>query len=149
MKNKPPKAGVVAALQSGRKIIRYRNNDIIYRQGDPCDALYYLVDGEVRFRVLSPNGKAAVVSIVGANSFFGDCGLVGESLRLTTACSFGEACVLRLDREAMWELLGDSSALREAFITFLVNRRIQIQNHLVDHIIYPAEMRLAKQLMLL
>ena len=148
MNNERPTAAVVAALQLGRRIIRYQNNDIIYRQGDPSDALYYLMDGEVRFRVLSPNGKAAVVSIMGAGSFFGDDCLVGESPHFPTACSFGEAYVLRLDRQVMWDLLRDNSELRETFIAFLVNRKTQILKHLVDHIIYPAEKRLAKQLML-
>jgi CRP/FNR family cyclic AMP-dependent transcriptional regulator len=148
MNNERPTAAVLSALQLGRKIMRYQNNDIIYRQGEPSDALYYLVDGEVRFRVLSPNGKAAVVSLMGAGSFFGDDCLAGESVHFTTACSFGEAYVLRLESDAMWDLLHDNPELRETFITFLVSRKNQILKHLVDHIIYPAEKRLAKQLML-
>jgi CRP-like cAMP-binding protein len=43
-------------------------NQIVFSQGDPSDAVFY-VEGKVKVTVVSEQGKDAVVAILGANDF--------------------------------------------------------------------------------
>jgi CRP-like cAMP-binding protein len=65
--------------QDGGTISTYQNGQIIYRQGDPADALYYIVSGTVKVTYISEFGKEAVIAILGAGDFFGEGCVNGNS----------------------------------------------------------------------
>lgn len=47
----------------GRSIGKYRKDQVVFSQGDPADAVFYIQKGKVKLIVLSPQGKEAVVAI--------------------------------------------------------------------------------------
>jgi CRP/FNR family transcriptional regulator, cyclic AMP receptor protein len=47
----------------------YRKKQIIFSQGSPADAVFYLEKGKVKLTVLSTRGKEAVVAILGSGDF--------------------------------------------------------------------------------
>jgi CRP/FNR family cyclic AMP-dependent transcriptional regulator len=55
----------------GRSINAYRGDQILFAQGEPADAVFYLQSGKVKVTVVSELGKEAIVAILGANEFFG------------------------------------------------------------------------------
>ena len=62
----------LAHIGEGRTIANYRQNDIICKQGDPLDAVFYIEIGRVKLSIVSPNGKEAVLSLRGDGDFFGE-----------------------------------------------------------------------------
>ena len=44
----------------------------IFRQGEPCDAVFYLRAGAAKVHVLSKSGREAVIIILGPGEFFGE-----------------------------------------------------------------------------
>ena len=68
----------LAKVGEGRSIGKYRKEQIVFSQGDPADAVFYIQKGKVKITVVSEQGKEAVVAILGANEFFGEvyCGPV-------------------------------------------------------------------------
>ena len=69
------------------RISDYRKDQIVYRQGDPAGAVFYIQSGKVKKTVVSEQGKEAVIALLEAGDFFGEGCLAGESLRLATACA--------------------------------------------------------------
>jgi CRP/FNR family transcriptional regulator, cyclic AMP receptor protein len=65
----------------GRTMISCRKNQKLFSQGDPADAIFYIQSGKVKLTVISKQGKEAVVGILGANDFFGEGCLAGQSVR--------------------------------------------------------------------
>jgi len=63
----------------------YRKKQIIFSQGSPADAVFYLEKGKVKLTVLSTRGKGAVVAILGSGDFFGEGSLAGLSSRASMA----------------------------------------------------------------
>ena len=57
----------------------------VFSQGDKADTVYYLHDGKVKLTVVSSQGKEAVVGVLGAQQFFGEHCLTGQTVRTTTA----------------------------------------------------------------
>ena len=91
-KAKPPFDPKVflSKVNGGRAISEYRKDKIVFRQGDPSDAVFYIQSGKVKKTVVSEQGKEAVVAILEAGDFFGEGCLTGEALRLATVIGSDE-----------------------------------------------------------
>ena len=61
----------LAKLGTGKKISKFRKDQIIFAQGDSADTIFYLQNGKVKIVVLSDQVKEAVVGIIEPDQFFG------------------------------------------------------------------------------
>src|SRR5258706_13317204 len=52
---------LLAKANGGRTIATYRRNQIVFSQGEPADAVFYIQQGQVKLTVFSAQGKEAVV----------------------------------------------------------------------------------------
>jgi CRP-like cAMP-binding protein len=53
----------------GRAIEKYSMHQVVFSQGDPAGAVFYVLKGQVKVAIVSERGKEAVIAIHGANSF--------------------------------------------------------------------------------
>jgi CRP/FNR family transcriptional regulator, cyclic AMP receptor protein len=127
----------------------YRKKEVIFSQGSPADAVFYLENGKVKLTVLSTRGKEAVVAILGSGDFFGEGSLAGQPLRMATATSMTECSILRVQKETMIRMLHNEPALSELFMSYLLSRNARIEEDLVDQLFNSSEKRLARILLLL
>lgn len=134
---------------SGKTIFKFDKGATIFSQGDAADAVFYVQAGKVKLTVVSQQGKEAVVAILEPASFFGEACLAGETLRMATATALDEATILRIDKQAMMDVLHQEPAFSELFIGHLLSRNIRIQEDLVDQLFNSSEKRLARILLLL
>jgi CRP/FNR family transcriptional regulator, cyclic AMP receptor protein len=51
-----PKA-FLAKADGGRTLSQYRKNQIIFSQGEPADAVFYIQEGKVKITVVSEQGQ--------------------------------------------------------------------------------------------
>ncbi|HET7840841.1 MAG TPA: Crp/Fnr family transcriptional regulator [Terriglobia bacterium] len=136
-------------MSDGKSTQRYRRKQVIFSQGDPADAVFYLQMGRVKLTVVSKQGKEAVVAILSAEEFFGEGCLAGQPLRMSTATATEEATVLCLRKKAMVRLLHNDPKFSELFTTHLLSRNIRFEEDLVDQLFNSSERRLARLLLLL
>jgi len=134
---------------TGKTIAKHEKNHIIFSQGDAADAVFYVQDGKVKLTVVSQQGKEAVVAILEPTSFFGEACLGGETLRMATATALQDATILRIDKQAMIDVLQKEPAFSALFMGYLLSRNIRIQEDLVDQLFNSSEKRLARILLLL
>jgi CRP/FNR family cyclic AMP-dependent transcriptional regulator len=71
-------------VNGGRTTAEYRENQVVYRQGDPADSVFYVQKGKVKVTVISEQGKEAVIAVLGMGNFFGEGCMAGQVLRLGT-----------------------------------------------------------------
>ena len=139
----------LAKVGEGRSLVDYRKNRVVFAQGDPADAVFYLRKGKIKLTVVSNQGKEAVVAILGEGEFFGEGCLVAQPLRMATATTLTPCTILRLDKSAMVRVLQTEPTFAERFIAHLLARNIRIEEDLVDQLFNSAEKRLARVLLLL
>jgi len=152
MKSKPTPFNVQAFLDSAgiaRTIVRYREDEAIFTQGDPCEHVLYVQQGAVKLSVLSKSGREAVVAMLGPGDFFGEGCLAGQSIRMGTATATTDSIVLRVDKARMVRLLHRQHAFSDRFIAHMLARNIRIEEDLVDQLFNSSEKRLARALLLL
>ena len=134
---------------SGKTILPFRKNQILFSQGDAADAVFYIQEGKVKLTVVSPHGKEAVVVILEPEAFFGEACLTGQLVRMETATALEKATIMRIDKAAMVRVLHEQPAFAELFLSYLLTRSVRIQEDLVDQLFSSAEKRLARALLLL
>jgi CRP/FNR family transcriptional regulator, cyclic AMP receptor protein len=143
-----PKA-LLERMSEGKSVASYRRKEVIFAQGDPADAVFYVQKGRVRMSVVSKQGKEAVVGFVGADEFFGEGCLAGQHLRMSTATATEDATILRFRKKAMVQLLHDNPKFSGLFTAHLLSRNIRFEEDLVDQLFNSSEKRLARILLLL
>jgi CRP-like cAMP-binding protein len=134
---------------TGRTVSTYRRKHLIFSQGDPADAVFYLERGQVKLAVVSTAGKAAIVALLGRGDFFGEGCLAGQSVRMATASAMTDVAVVRVERQAMMRLLHERSTFSERFMAHLLARNVRFEEDLVDQLFNSSEKRLARVLLLL
>jgi CRP-like cAMP-binding protein len=140
---------ILTKISLGKTTLQARKDQRIFSQGDAAEAVFYIEVGQVKITVLSQQGKEAVVAILERGSFFGESCLAGHPLRLEDATAFGDATLVRIDKDAMVRLLHDEPTFAEQFMTHLLEHNIRIQEDLVDQLFNSSEKRLARVLLLL
>ena len=133
----------------GRTIIDYARGHVIFAQGDPADAIFYIQKGEVKLTVVSKPGREGVLAILGSGDFFGESCLAGQPLTMKTATVIGDATIIRVEKQAMIRLLRQDPTFSELFMMHLLSRNIRIEEDLVDQLFNSSEKRLARILLLL
>jgi CRP/FNR family transcriptional regulator, cyclic AMP receptor protein len=133
-----PKA-FLAEVGEGRTISQYRKDQIVFSQGDPADAVFYIQKGKVKVGVVSDQGKEAVVAILGAEEFCGEGCLAGQSRRIATVRAMTECTIMRLQKTRIIRALYDEPAFSELFMSHLLARAIRVEEDLVDQLFNSSE----------
>lgn len=139
----------LSTVGAGRTNVKYRPKQIIFRQGDSADAVFYIEKGGVRISVVSDQGKEGVLAMLRAGEFFGEGCLAGQEVHLASATTVGDTIVVRIDKATMVRVLHEQPKLAAMFMAFLLSRNIQIEADLVDQLFNSSERRLARVLLLL
>jgi CRP-like cAMP-binding protein len=87
----------------------YVTGDIIFRQGDPGDALYLIARGEVEIVLYSsrPTDEPVIITILTPGSCFGEVTLVEEGPRTATTRCHTDVQLLRIPRNRLLRLSND------------------------------------------
>jgi len=139
----------LAKIGEGGGVGKYSANQIIYSQGNPADAVFYIQKGKVKLSVVSEQGKEAVLAILGTDDFFGEGCLGGQKRRLATVRTIMECVIMRFEKAAILSILRDQPSFSEMFITHVLARSTRIEEDLIDHLFNSSEKRLARILLLL
>jgi CRP-like cAMP-binding protein len=142
-------ASLLSQTGAGRRITKYRKNQVVYSQGDPADAIFYVQKGKLKVTVVSDRGKEAVAAILGQDEFFGEACMAGQVLRLATVSAMTDAVVTRIEKAEMGRLVREQPIFSQMFMTHILNRTIRVEADLIDQLFNSSERRLARLLLLL
>ncbi len=56
----------------GRTILQFPKNKVIFAQGDPSEAVFYIQNGRAKLTVVSKHGKEATIALLGEGDFMGE-----------------------------------------------------------------------------
>src|SRR5689334_1501876 len=139
-------AAFLASIGEGRSITKPSEGQIIFSQGEPAEALFYIQKGKVKVTTISSHGKEAVVAILGVGDFFVEGCLAGQPLRISTATAMVASSIACLQKRAVIRVLHDEPAFSELFMAYLLARNIRIEADLIDQLFNSSEKRLARLL---
>jgi CRP/FNR family cyclic AMP-dependent transcriptional regulator len=130
----------------GASVVQYGKGQIVFSEGDPADAVFYLQNGRVKVSAASEDGKK-VATIHGANACFGEGCLAGQEWRMWTVTTITDAAIIRLEKAAILRTIRTDPAFSEMLVVHLAGLIIHLKADLSDQILNSSEQRLVRLLL--
>lgn len=97
--------------------VNIKSGEEIFRENEPSDALYLVLDGKVR---LHRDGKE--ITTAASKEAFGTWALFDQAPRVVTATAASDCQLLRIDREDFYDLLAGHVQITQGVFKTVVNR---------------------------
>lgn len=126
------KTEVSEALQQGKQTV-FSPGAVIIRQGDPADAFYLVVEGQVEVLHTDAQGQQNRRAVLGAGAYFGEIGLLGHVPRTATVRVLPEApaTVLVLPATAFRQVVAESDMVSDEIARVMRKRTAANQLHIL------------------
>ncbi len=82
-------------------MLSFGKRNTIFAQGDLTDGLFFIQEGKVQLSVVSEAGKEATLGILSEGDFFGEGGLAGQVIRMSSATAMTDCVLLHVEKKAM------------------------------------------------
>lgn len=136
-------------VEGGALTLVKRAKSTVFEQGQPANSIFYIVRGRVQTTVVSPQGKEGTIALYTRGDFVGEASLTALPLYRDSAATITECELLMLSAEQMRAVLQKKRRAALYFTSFLLQRTLNVQADLVDHLFNSSEKRLARVLLLL
>jgi CRP/FNR family cyclic AMP-dependent transcriptional regulator len=134
---------------NGGSILKYDEGKVVFAQGDPANALFYIIEGTLEVTVNSEFGKEGVIAVLKPGDFFGEGCLDGQLLQTSSIVATSKCEIARFDASTIKRVFGIDAAFARLFLVYILERNEALKATLVDHLFNSSEKRLARILLTL
>jgi len=113
---------VLEALVDNLALVSLDPDQQLFREGDPGDALYVIVEGEVA--VMTEGPPRVEMQRLGPGSFIGEVALLTDQPRSATVIAATPAELLRIDRVTLSNVLREHGDMLRAVLRFVRDRLV-------------------------
>lgn len=103
-------------------LVQLAPDEVLFHEGDPGDALYVIVEGEVAVQAEGP--PRVEMARLGPGAFIGEVALMTDQPRSATIASVGDAELLRIDRATLKRVLAAHGEVLAAVLRFVRDRLV-------------------------
>jgi CRP/FNR family cyclic AMP-dependent transcriptional regulator len=128
--------------------IQFKRGQTIYERGDAGNALHLIRSGQIRFSVVSGEGRELSVRVAKAGEIIGEVAVLDRQPRTATAVALTAVTAHSLSRTDFDRMLLQESQLARNAIDFLCHRLRDTTDQLEMIALYAVEVRLARFLLL-
>lgn len=82
---------------------RLTKGDLVFRQGEPCDAFYMVVTGQVKLFITAPSGAEKVIEIIGPGHSFAEALMFLEKPFIVSAQALADSLLIRVGRQVVMQ----------------------------------------------
>ena len=83
----------------------YRSGDVIFREGEPSDAAYLIISGEVRIVKGLESDTSKTIATVRAGEYVGEMGAIDDQPRSASAVAEGSVVCMPVTPDAFMDML--------------------------------------------
>ena len=125
-------AAALERVAAGTRTRRFRRGEVIFHAGDPGEALFVIVSGEVKITLPSETGDEAILATLRAGDVFGEIALLDGSPRSASATALVATETIVLPRETFGELIATEPAVRDALLSSLAGELRRLTTHVEE-----------------
>lgn len=93
------RAAVLERIAAGVSEVSARGKTVIFKRGDTCRGLYFVISGQVKLALDAPQGGEQVVELVGSGGTLGETALILGVPYVLTATALADSRLLHWARE--------------------------------------------------
>jgi CRP/FNR family transcriptional regulator, cyclic AMP receptor protein len=127
----------------GQSRLQLASGEIIWKQGDPGEELFFVEKGWVKVSAVSKNGKEALLTLTGEGEFIGTRCFVDGYKRIGTATALGQCSLIRISKAVVIQVLLHEPDFAVTLMTSMARQALVAQKVLVDQLTVSSERRLA------
>jgi len=125
-------SGDLERVAAGTRTRRFRRGEVIFHAGDPGDALFIILTGEVKIALPSDEGDEAILATLREGDVFGELAVLDGAPRSATATALVPTETVILPRDRFRELIATVPAAREALLASLASELRRLTTHVED-----------------
>lgn len=110
------------SLSRDKAASKYKKKEVLYRQGDKPQHLYFLNKGSIKATLTHDDGKELITNLYSQGDFLGHVPLLENSPYPDTAMAVEESEVVKIPREEFLDLLFKNRDIASQFIRLLSNQ---------------------------
>lgn len=107
------------------RVVTLEAGQVLFREGDPANSLYVVVDGAVV--PIAEGTRRRKLAVLERGQFFGEIGLMAKQPRNATIEALVDTKLLAIDRRVLWELIEQQPSVAQVILRFLRARLIDRQ----------------------
>ncbi len=139
-------AGALDQLCRYAKYTMLKRGASIFSKGDPGNSLFAVVSGTVKISTSSPDGRNAILNLIGAGEIFGEIAILDGAPRTADATANTNCEILIIDRREFLPFVRSQPALSMKFIELLCARLRRTSGQVEQIILQNLPGRLASAL---
>ncbi|MFC3227283.1 cyclic nucleotide-binding domain-containing protein [Marinibaculum pumilum] len=101
--------------------LTFRDGEVLFRQGDPGDAAYIIVNGRADVIVDTPNGPLRVAELK-KNDFVGEIAILCDVPRTATIAAASELVTLKISKDLFFRLVTEFPQMAVEIMRVLAQR---------------------------
>jgi CRP-like cAMP-binding protein len=125
----------------------YPKNSVILFEDDPGDALYMVVNGQVKVVLIGEDGREVILSVLHEGDFFGEMSLVDDEPRSAHVIAMQDANLLVLRREDFQRKLQETPTLAFGMLRELSRRLRRADDKIGGLVLLDVNGRVARLLL--
>ena len=125
---------------------RFRRGEVIFHIGDPGDALFVIVTGDVKISLPSETGDEAILATLRPGDVFGELALLDGAPRSATASALSATETVVMPRQRFRELIATEAGVRDALLASIAGELRRLTRHVEELHFLDITGRLAAQL---
>jgi CRP/FNR family cyclic AMP-dependent transcriptional regulator len=119
-------------LAASMRSRRFRRGEVIFHVGDPGDALFVIVSGDVKISLPSDDGEEAILATLRAGDVFGELALLDGAPRSASATARSATETVVLPRDRFRELIATEAGVRDALLASIAGELRRLTTHVEE-----------------
>jgi CRP/FNR family transcriptional regulator len=140
----PDSAATLEARLTTRTLSR---SHVVFREGEPGDRLFIVIDGKVKISRAAADGRENVLAVLGATEMFGELSLFDPGPRTATVTTVTETTLASLDHDDLRPLLSERPGVAVHLLQALAQRLRRTNEAMADLVFTDVPGRVAKALL--
>jgi CRP/FNR family transcriptional regulator, cyclic AMP receptor protein len=125
---------------------RYRKGSVLFIQGETGERCFVIVSGTVKISAYHPDGREAVLAVLGEGDVFGELALFGQAERSADATALEDAELLSIDAQSLNAAIAGHPEIGLALLHVLGQRLRQANEAFQDIAFFDVPGRVARRL---
>lgn len=127
--------------------VRFPRGTTIFKEGEPGDRLYIIIDGKVKLARHSSDGRENLLTIMGPSDMFGELSIFDPGPRTSSAICVTEVNAASMSATQLQEWVETHPDVPAQLLRMLARRLRRTNNSLADMIFTDVPGRVAKSLL--
>ncbi len=121
-------------MATGASLLELEDGAVLFREGDPPDNLYLVLEGSVAISKHDTSGQNQVIAHIHANDFLGEFAVLDGGPRSATVSAAGPVRMAAIPRQVILENLRDANAGLDLTIKIIGRIRDSNQRHVEERV---------------